>query len=300
LMSPSNSRKFGTAFTESVDAAVGVTTGISAADRALTIQVCMDEKARAKDLARPGHMFPLMAREGGVLVRSGQTEAAVDLAKLAQLKPGGVICEIMNEDGTMARVPDLEKFCQKHDLLMVTVADLVRYRLKHERVVQRAGEGNIRTEFGTFRTVVYESPFSEEKHMVLAMGDFDEDEETLVRVHAHCVYGNIFGSLDCDDHKLVRSSLKRIAEVGKGALVYLHLSAGGVVVREKQILTHGTDFASFIGRDPQAAQYEYGIGAQIIRDLGLKKLRLMTNRPRKFVALDAFGVSIESFETLSW
>lgn len=300
LMSPHNTSRFGTAFTESVDAAEGVSTGISAADRARTIQVCMRDEARPQDLSRPGHMFPLMARDGGVLVRAGQTEAAVDLAMLAGLKRGGVICEIMNEDGTMARVPDLEKFCEKHQLKMVTVAELIRYRLRTERVIVRKATGTLRNDFGEFRTYAYESPFNGEHHLVLAMGELDAQRDTLVRVHAHCAYGGLFASKACDCHHLVSSSLQRIAEEGSGALVYLHVDSPGFLMRDNQVLTHGQDFSSFLGRDPLTEQYEYGVGAQILLDLGLRNVRLMTNRPRKFVGLDAFGVKINSFEPLSW
>jgi 3,4-dihydroxy 2-butanone 4-phosphate synthase/GTP cyclohydrolase II len=298
LMSPNNSSKFGTAFTESVDAAEGVTTGISAADRALTIQVCLKPDAKPSDLARPGHMFPLMARDGGVLVRAGQTEASVDLATLAGLTPAGVICEIMNEDGTMARVPDLERFCERHQLPLITVADLIRYRLKHERVIHRAAEGSIETPHGRFRTLLYESHYDQEKHFVLTAGEFGPDDEVLVRVHAHCAYGNLFQSVRCDCQRLAEQALRRIAQEGRGALVYLHLGGSGLRLAEGRIITHGEEFASFMGLDPMMAQYEYGVGAQILRDLGLHRIRLMTNRPRKFVGLEAFGVTITALEQL--
>lgn len=300
LMSPHNTSRYGTAFTESVDASEGVSTGISAADRALTIQISMKRDARPTDLSRPGHMFPLMAREGGVLVRAGQTEASVDLAVLAGLEPGGVICEIMNEDGTMARVPDLEIFCQKHQMLMVSVADLIRYRLKTERIIERCGEGIMQTAFGDFRVIAYGNRFDEERHIVMALGDFSDSRPTLVRMHSHCLLGNVFHSQDCDCDNLLRAAQKRIAEEGRGAIVYLHHNGPGLLHQNGSILLHGRDFSSFTGRDPQMAQSEAGVGAQILSDLGLHQIRLMSNRPRKYIALDAYGIEIAGVEPLAW
>ncbi len=218
LMSPNNTSRFGTAFTESVDAAMGVSTGISAADRALTIQVAMRPDAKPSDLARPGHMFPLRAKEGGVLVRAGQTEAAVDLARLAGLGPGGVICEIMNEDGTMARVPELQEFAAKHGIKMISVAQLIRYRLRMERFLLRKGEGRIRTRHGEFRLITYHSPIQPLIHSALVLGDISQAKNVLVRMHAHCAYGNLFGSIDHDGAELVDRSLAAIAREGVGVL----------------------------------------------------------------------------------
>src|SRR4051794_877724 len=222
LMSPRNTSNFGTAFCESIDALEGVTTGISAADRTRTILKAIDPECRPADLARPGHIFPLRARDGGVLVRAGQTEASVDLARMAGLAPAGVICEIMNEDGTMARVPQLKEFCARHGVKMISVADLIRYRMKHEKFIRRAAEGCIETEFGNFRTVAYTSDLNPEFHLALVRGEPDGQERVLVRMHSRCVYGEVFGSQSCDCARLIRDSLRAIAEEGQGVLVYLH------------------------------------------------------------------------------
>lgn len=300
LMSPENTSRFGTAFCESIDAREGVTTGISAADRARTILVAMDPNTRPQDLARPGHVFPLRARKGGVLVRAGQTEAAVDLARLAGLRPGGVICEIMNDDGTMARVPDLEKFCAQHNLKLISVADLIRYRLQTENLVVRQAEGTIRTEFGEFRTIAYGTTIDSEIHLALVRGDLSRQEPVLVRMHTHCAYGNLFGGLDCDCARLVRVSLERIAREGTGVLVYLHENSPGFRTlppqregQPKRLVCHERQHMHYVTRDGQRLlQYESGIGAQILRDLGLRKIRLLTNHPRKIVALEGFGVEV--------
>ena len=278
LISPMNTSRFGTAFCESIDAAEGVTTGISAADRAHTIRTAIRPHCRPRDLARPGHVFPLRAREGGVLVRAGQTEAAVDLARLANLEPGGVICEIMNEDGTMARVPQLEKFCEKHGLKMISVASLIRHRHRTERFLQRRGEGCLRTEFGDFKTITFVSSIDGEQHIALVRGDITGREDVLVRMHARCVAGDVFGSTECDCNAALQASLERIAEEGCGVLVYLHETGLG----ERK-------------HSPRADQrpiQESGIGAQILADLGLTTIRLLTNHPRKVVGLDAFGIEI--------
>src|SRR6266545_3632961 len=215
LMSPRNTSNFGTAFCESIDALVGVSTGISAADRTRTILQAIDPECRPSDLARPGHIFPLRAREGGVLVRAGQTEASVDLARLAGLTPAGVICEIMNEDGSMARVPELQEFCVRHGLKMISVAELIRYRLKHERYIHRLGEGFLETEFGPFRTIAYSSDYPSESraetHLALVRGEVAGQENVLVRMHSHCVYGDIFGSTQCECGKMIAGSLSQIA-----------------------------------------------------------------------------------------
>jgi 3,4-dihydroxy 2-butanone 4-phosphate synthase / GTP cyclohydrolase II len=298
LMSATNTSNFGTAFCESIDARSGVSTGISAADRTRTILATVDPNCRPSDLARPGHVFPLRAREGGVLVRAGQTEAAVDLARLAGLTPAGVICEIMNEDGTMARVPQLREFCVRHDLHMISVAELIRYRMKHEKFIRRAAEGCIETEFGQFRTVAYSSDLNPEQHLALVRGDLAGQERVLVRMHARCVYGDVFGSTACECSRLVRESLRRIAQEGHGVLVYLHETGPGFRVErgalgEAQLLSHGRDFMHYKGEAGQRQlQHEHGIGAQILSDLGLSTIRLLTNHPRKIVALEGFGIQV--------
>jgi 3,4-dihydroxy 2-butanone 4-phosphate synthase/GTP cyclohydrolase II len=278
LMSERNTSTFGTAFTESIDAREGTTTGISSADRAKTILTAIDPATRAADLLRPGHVFPLRAREGGVLVRAGQTEAAVDLARLAGLTPAGVICEIMNDDGTMARVPQLLEFCQKHGLSMTSVADLIRYRMQHERYIQRRSESVVQTEFGPFRAIWYSSEIEPDRHLALVRGDLTGAEPVLVRMHSHCLFGDVFGSTTCDCQSTIRGSLKRIAAENRGVLVYLNQNGPG--------LRHGPAPAA-----PQF-QHENGIGAQILSDLGLSSVRLLTNHPRKIVALEGFGIQI--------
>jgi len=297
LMSTHNTSNFGTAFTESIDAMEGVSTGISAADRALTIRVTMDPGARASDLARPGHVFPLRARDGGVLVRAGQTEAAVDLARLAGLSPGGVICEIMNEDGTMSRVPQLLEFCARHGLGMVSVADLIRYRLQHERYIHRRGEGVLRTEWGEFRMISYASDIEPVTHIALVKGDVAGDD-VLVRMHAHCIFGDVFGSTQCDCQDLIQGSLRRIAEEGRGVFVYLHQSGPGMRTQkipgaQDRLVPHDREHIQSSGPAAQRQlQHEIGIGAQILSDLGLHTIRLLTNHPRKVVALAGFGIRI--------
>ncbi|MEO7653780.1 MAG: 3,4-dihydroxy-2-butanone-4-phosphate synthase [Bryobacteraceae bacterium] len=291
LISPQNTSNFGTAFCESVDARYGVTTGISASDRTNTILACINPSTRPSDLARPGHIFPLRAKDGGVLVRAGQTEASVDLARMAGLNPSGVICEIMNEDGTMARVPELREFCLKHNLKILSVAELIRYRLKHERYIHRMAEGFLDTDFGPFRTIAYSSDVMPETHLALIRGEVSGQENVLVRMHSHCVYGDIFGSTGCDCHALIRASLQRIASEGLGVLVYLHQTGPGLRVQPdesgaRRLVAHG--------REPIPMQHESGIGAQILTDLGLHRIRLLTNHPRKVVALDGFGIEIVS------
>jgi 3,4-dihydroxy 2-butanone 4-phosphate synthase/GTP cyclohydrolase II len=298
LMSPHNTSTFGTAFCEAIDAREGVTTGISAADRTRTILKTIDPDCRPHDLARPGHIFPLRARAGGVLVRTGQTEASVDLARMAGLAPAGVICEIMNDDGTMARVPQLEEFCARHGVKMISVAEIIRYRMKHERFVHRAAEGCIDTEYGQFRTVAYTSELNPEYHLALVRGEVAGKEGVLVRMHSRCLYGDVLGSTACDCAGLVRNSLRAIAEEGQGVLVYLHENGPGFRIErdqrgEARLVSHSREFLHYQGLDGQRQlQHEHGIGAQILSDLGLHTIRLLTNHPRRIVALEGFGIEV--------
>jgi 3,4-dihydroxy 2-butanone 4-phosphate synthase/GTP cyclohydrolase II len=293
LMTPHNTSNFGTAFCESIDARQGTTTGISAADRTKTILTAIDPSARPGDLSRPGHVFPLRAREGGVLVRAGQTEAAIDLARIGGMTPAGVICEIMNEDGTMARVPQLEEFCRRHNLKMTSVAEVIRYRLRHERFVRRAYEGCIPTEFGEFKTVAYSSDLNPEIHLALVRGEIAGQENVLVRMHSRCLYGDVFGSTQCQCRAMVTGSMRRIAEEGMGVLVYLHETGPGFQVSDGRMISHNREFMHYAGAHGQMQlQHESGIGAQILSDLGLHTIRLLTNHPRKIVALEGFGIEI--------
>lgn len=297
-MSPDNTSRFGTAFTESIEAREGVTTGISAADRSHTIRVAIDPKSTAQDLARPGHVFPLRARKGGVLVRAGQTEASVDLARMAGLVPAGVICEIMNDDGTMARVPDLVKFCEEHDMLMVTVADLIRYRLQNERYIHRVAESVMPTEHGEFRMIAYESEVQGgESHVALVYGDVRGEEPVLVRVHTHCLAGDVFGTSLCDCREVVAGALKKIAESGCGALIYLHNGSAGFgidhSVTPQRIVLHREQRAKDTCEEKnQRTLREVGLGGQILSDLGIHKIRLLTNTPTHVPALQGFGIEI--------
>jgi 3,4-dihydroxy 2-butanone 4-phosphate synthase / GTP cyclohydrolase II len=302
LITAQNTSMFGTAFCESIDAREGVTTGISAADRTRTILKAIDPGCRPQDLARPGHMFPLRAREGGVLVRAGQTEASVDLARLAGLTPAGVICEIMNDDGSMARVPELERFCTRHNLLMISVAELIRYRMKHETFVRRLGEGCVETDAGVFRAIAYTSDLNPEHHLALVHGEVSGKEAVLVRMHSRCILGDVFQSAACECGRMVRQSLEMIVEEGAGVLVYLHESGPGFLLdkggpaagpAELRLHSHSRDFSHYQGIDGQRQlQHEHGIGAQILSDLGLHTIRLLTNHPRKIVALEGFGIEI--------
>jgi 3,4-dihydroxy 2-butanone 4-phosphate synthase/GTP cyclohydrolase II len=296
-MSPRNTSQFGTAFTESIDAVGrGVTTGISALDRAQTILAAIDPATRPDDLARPGHIFPLRAREGGVLVRAGQTEASVDVARLAGLVPAAVICEIMNDDGTMARVTDLTRFCQKHDLKMLTVAELIRYRMAHERCIERVGETLVPTDRGTFRMIAYRSEIDNESHLAMVLGNIGDGQPALVRMHARCVVGDVFGASTCECSANLRRSLDRIAAEGAGALIYLHqnatgFAAGKSVERDSLVLHPDPKNISQLDRD-RRVQRDIGVGAQILRDLNLRRIRLLTNHPRPLAALEGYGIDI--------
>jgi 3,4-dihydroxy 2-butanone 4-phosphate synthase/GTP cyclohydrolase II len=297
-MTAENTSNYGTAFCEAIDARDGVTTGISTFDRARTIQVAIDPATRPSDLARPGHVFPLRARKGGVLVRAGQTEASVDLARLAGLVPAGIICEIMRDDGTMARVPDLIEFCRTHSMKMLTVADLIRYRMQNERYVHRVGEALIGTSHGEFRLIAYESEVDGgDSHIALVRGDIESSTEpVLVRMHSHCVLGDVFGSSGCDCHATIEGSMEAIARDGRGALIYLHQTSKGFAVErvgERNALTFHRDRSlPVLPESERKTQREIGIGAQILSDLNLRRIRLLTNHPRKVAALEGFGIEI--------
>ena len=297
-MTAENTSNYGTAFCEAIDARDGVTTGISAYDRARTIRISIDPATRPSDLARPGHVFPLRARKGGVLVRAGQTEASVDLARLAGLVPAGVICEIMRDDGTMARVPDLIEFCKTHNMKMLTVAELIRYRMQHERYVHRVGEAMVNTAHGEFRLIAYESEVDGgESHVALVRGDLETgNEPVLVRMHSHCVMGDVFGSTACDCHATIAGSMQAISREGRGALIYLHQTSKGFSVErmgERTLLTfHRDKTLPTLPESERKTQREIGIGAQILSDLNLRRIRLLTNHPRKVAALEGFGIEI--------
>jgi 3,4-dihydroxy 2-butanone 4-phosphate synthase/GTP cyclohydrolase II len=298
-MTEENTSRFGTAFTESVEAREGVTTGISAHDRAHTIRVAIDPTSGTADLARPGHVFPLRARRGGVLVRAGQTEASVDLARMAGLIPAGVICEIMKDDGTMARVPDLIEFCGEHGIKLLTVAELIRYRLQNERNIYRVAESMLPTPFGEFRMIAYESEVDgDESHVALVYGDVAQIEEPiLVRVHTHCLAGDVFGTPLCDCQQLVRRSLQMIAEAGRGALIYLHNNTKGFGIDTKgpqpRLVFHRDLRVHERNEDRQyRILRQVGLGGQILSDLEIHKIRLLTNTPTHVPALQGFNVEI--------
>jgi 3,4-dihydroxy 2-butanone 4-phosphate synthase / GTP cyclohydrolase II len=297
-MSPENTSNYGTAFCEAIDARQGVTTGISAYDRAQTIKVAIDPGTRPADLARPGHVFPLRARKGGVLVRAGQTEASVDLARLAGLVPAGIICEIMRDDGTMARVPDLVEFCLTHNFKMLTVAELIRYRMQNERHVHRVGEALVSNAYGEFRLIAYESEVDGgESHVALVRGDIEGGSEpVLVRMHAHCLMGDVFGSSGCDCRAMIEGSMQAIAQEGRGALIYLHQTSKGFSVErsgERTALAfHRDKRQPSLPESERKTQREIGLGAQILSDLNLRRIRLLTNHPRKVAALEGFGIEI--------
>jgi len=297
-MTAENTSQFGTAFCEAIDAREGVTTGISAYDRCHTIQVAIDPATRPSDLARPGHVFPLRARKGGVLVRAGQTEASVDLARLAGLVPAGIICEIMKDDGTMARVPDLIEFCRVHNMMMLTVAELIRYRMQHERYVHRVGEAMVETKHGEFRLIAYESEVDGgDSHIALIRGDIsDSTVPVLVRMHAHCLLGDVFGATGCECNRTLEASLQTIAAEERGALIYLHQSSRGFSaekIGEQSFLTfHRERSLPTLPESERKTQREIGLGAQILSDLNLKRIRLLTNHPRRVAALEGFDIEI--------
>jgi 3,4-dihydroxy 2-butanone 4-phosphate synthase/GTP cyclohydrolase II len=292
-----NTARLDTAFCVSIEAKGVTSTGISAADRAATVLAAIDPRTRPSDLARPGHMFPLKARNGGVLVRAGQTEAAVDLARIAGLYPAGVICEIMNDDGTMARVPELTSFAKRHKLLMITVADLIQYRLRTEGLVQRIASASLPTEHGDFRVYAYESNIDRETHVALVKGDIGDGENVLVRVHSRCLTGDVFHSARCDCGPQLEAAMDKIAAEGRGVLLYLNQEGRGIglanKIRAYELQDQGLDTVEANERlGFKADQRDYGIGVQILKDLGVRSMRLLSNNPRKLVGIEGYNLSV--------
>jgi 3,4-dihydroxy 2-butanone 4-phosphate synthase/GTP cyclohydrolase II len=298
LMVSENTTRFQTAFTVSIDAIEGATTGISAYDRAKTVLTAIDPKTRPADLARPGHVFPLQAREGGVLARAGQTEASVDLTRMAGMTPAGVICEIMNEDGTMSRMPQLEEFGKAFDIPILTIADLIRYRMKHETLVRKICEADLPTKYGRFRIVDFQDIIHGDHHVALVKGDLRRDEITLVRAHSQCLTGDTFGSARCDCGDQLHRAMEMIEKEGRGVILYIMNHEGrGIGLTNKiqaySIQDQGADTVEAncrLGFKPD--QRDYGIGAQILVALGINKIRLLTNNPRKFIGLSGYGLEI--------
>jgi 3,4-dihydroxy 2-butanone 4-phosphate synthase/GTP cyclohydrolase II len=304
-MTSANESPFGTAFTESIEAREGVTTGISAADRARTIKVAVDPASLPSDLVRPGHIFPLRARKGGVLVRAGQTEASVDLARMAGLDPSGVICEIMSDDGTMARVPELAEFCRHHNLKMITTAEIIRYRMANESLVERQGEALVPTRYGEFRMIAYRSALDGQSHIAMVRGDIENGEgaPVLVRMHTHCLVGDVFGATWCECGSVLDQSMRRIAEEGRGAVIYLHQTSLGFTVEPFQgkssLQFHKDRALPTLPENQRTTQRDIGIGAQILSDLKLRRIRLLTNHPRRVAALEGFDLEITEHVSLA-
>lgn len=298
LMVNENTSRFGTAFTVSIDGRDGVTTGISAYDRARTIQIAIDEKSKPWDLVRPGHIFPLRYKEGGVLARAGQTEGSVDLARLAGLKPAAVICEIMKDDGTMARMPDLEEFSNRHGIGIVTIADIIQYRMKQERLVNKVAQADVLTEYGgVFTAMVYENDLDNNQHLLMVKGDVRSGDPVLVRVHSECVTGDVFGSLRCDCGNQLHEAMKIIQKEGRGAILYLRQEGRGIGLANKilayKLQDDGLDTVEANNALGLPADLrDYGIGAQILADAGIRKMRLMTNNPKKLHALTGYGLEV--------
>ncbi len=303
LMVSQNSSRFETAFCVSIEAKGTTSTGISASDRANTVRAAINPATRPSDLARPGHMFPLRSRTGGVMVRAGQTEAAVDLARIAGLYPAGVICEIMNEDGTMARVPQLAKFAKRHGLLMVTIADLINYRTRTESLVKRVSSAKLPTDYGDFRIYCFENAVDKQTHVALVRGDISSGKDVLVRVHSQCLTGDVLHSIRCDCGAQRDAALARIEQEGRGIFLYLHQEGRGIglanKIRAYELQDEGFDTVEANERlGFKADQRDYGVGVQILKDLGVRSMRLLSNNPRKLVGIEGYGLSVSEWMPL--